>query len=453
MEDDGSLRYQEVELIQSICSMEELTFPDESDPFFFTLNLSSPTDGLKTCSLTFQLPAEYPEKGLEVSVSCDGMSRDQAASFRQALLDYLKGLDEGMMQVSEAFLWAQGHLADFSQTAHAAASVHAAVEAEDVDEYTPATKATSLDLMCDTTEEGQQFLQALESHWGFHNFESINTHPLWHTEPHSQILREHYKEDDTVWEHTDALVGIIYITKDPLKTAGISVWCRTFGWELERAFFDPSLPAEESGWEISFTSNRGIAEFEKRLKQKDLPELLRLGARKLQTRLLEEAGFDVSADNDLDEEVLNTVDDSIRRDLDGKYNANHKFKIITYGRDVNSPAFGAGVVTHPRFNWSALGLTGSGKKLNTKKLDGRATEVQGRTSRSSNFKEWMTEKISMIEEWFSDEENKGASLTVAIYCSKGRHRSVSAAILLRDLIYPNAVCEGHGVVGGALRVR
>ena len=56
----------------------------------------------------------------------------------------------------------------------------------------------------------------------------------------------------------------------------------------------------------------------------------------------------------------------------------------------------------------------------------------------------------MIEEWFKDSENKGKSLTVAIFCSKGRHRSVSAAILLRDLFYPNAVCEGHGlgVLGG-----
>jgi len=453
MEDDGSLRYQEVELIQSMCSMDELKFPDEADPYFFTVSLPSQNDGPEKCSLTFQLPTDYPQKDLEVSVSCDSMSRDQAASFRQVLLGYLKGLDEGMMQVSEAFLWVQEHLGEFAQTDHATASVQAAAEEEDADDYIPATKASSLDLMCDTTDEGQEFLHALESHWGFHNFESINTHPLWQREPHSHILREHYKEEDTVWEHTDTLVGVIYITKDPQKTAGISVWCRTLGWEVERAFFDPSLPAEESAWEISFSGNHGLVEFEKKLKQKDLPELLRLGARKLQARLLEEAGFDVSADDDLDEEVLNTVDDSIRQDLAGKYDPSHKFKIITYGRDVNSPAFGAGVVTHPRFNWSALGLTGSGKKLNTKKLDGRDTEVQGRTSRSSNFKEWMTEKVKMTEEWFSDEENKGKSLTVAVYCSKGRHRSVSAAILLRDLIYPNAVCEGHGVVGGALRVR
>lgn len=195
-----------------------------------------------------------------------------------------------------------------------------------------------------------------------------------------------------------------------------------------------------------------LTAFWSQLKRKDLPELLRVYAGKLQTRLLEDAGFEAAVDDDVDEETLNSVDDTIKETLAGQFNENHRFKIITYGRAVNGNEYGAGVVTDTKFNWSALGLTGSGQRLNTRELDGRNTEIQGRTSRSHTFPEWMTEKVRMIEDWFKDPKNKGKPLTVAIYCTKGRHRSVSGAILLRDLFYPNAQCEGRGVVKGALKV-
>lgn len=449
---EAVIRESELEFIQSMCSSEELKFPDIGDPFYFTVTFPLEADSCAECTLTFQLPERYPEQPLEVSVSCDQLSRDQGDLFRKALLAHLSELDEGAMQVYEAFMWAKEHGVEFVSKDEPE-SLPAAQPAEEEEEYTPPSKVTELDLMNSDTSEGQLFLQSLGSHWGFHNYETITTHPLWNLTPYSSVLQSNYKEDDVVWELSDPLVGALYLTKDALKTAGISIYCRALGWELERAFFDMTLPMDESAWDMSFEKDdKGLRGFTNKLKQKDLPELLRLGARKLQTKLLEEAGFDATADDDEDEEVLNTIDDSVKRDLAGQFDATRRFKIITYGRAVNGDGHGAAVVTNTKFNWSALGLTGRGKGLNTKKLDGRNTEVQGRTSRSDNFKEWMTEKINMVEDWFKDSENKGKLLTVAIYCSKGRHRSVSAAILLRDLIYPSAVCEGHGVVGGGLKV-
>merc|ERR1712151_484916 len=126
-----------------------------------------------------------------------------------------------------------------------------------------------------------------------------------------------------MWVHTDPLVGTISLTRDPTKTAGISVYCTALGWDLERAFFDMELSAEDSAWERSFVHSekgdagdakrlgrspwarfvtrypscvkshaKGLAAFWSQLKRKDLPELLIDYARKLQTKLLEDAGFD-----------------------------------------------------------------------------------------------------------------------------------------------------------------
>merc|ERR1711964_331709 len=148
----------------------------------------------------------------------------------------------------------------------------------------------------------------------------------------------------------------------------------------------------------------------------------RVGANKLQRRFLEEAGLHANEDDDVDEAILNTVDDSIKQTLAGQWDPSREFTIIIYGREVNGEKFGDQFVSHKKFNFSALGLQGNGKKLNTKKLDGRNEELQGRTSRSDNFEEWMTEKVQLIEEWFEDPENEGQSLTIAIYCAKGRHR-------------------------------
>jgi len=438
-----------------MCAEGELQFPDESDPFHFELQFPVEGEGSVECRLTFQLPEEYPVKRLQIShisIACTSLSRDQSGLFREALRAYLQTLDEGDMQVMNAFIWAKDHVEDFTRKA----APERPQEVEEEDPYEPASKVTTLDLMSGTTAEGRQFLQALEADRRFHNYESVVMHPLWHRGRYSGTLRANYAEGEAMWcSHADQapLVGSIYLTRDPSKTAGISVYCDALDWDLEPAFFSITPSAQESAWEASFPNNEeGLAAFAHKLKQKNLPQLLIEGACKLQARLLEEAGFDATTDDDLDVETLNTIDDSVRRALAGEFDPGRQFKIITYGRDVNGAGFGAGKVTDTRFNWSALGLTGRGKGLNTKKLDGRNVEVQGRTSRSDTFSDWMTEKVRMVEEWFKDEENKGCKLTVAIYCSKGRHRSVSAAILLRDLFYPNAECEGHGVVGGALRV-
>eukprot|EP00440_Ansanella_granifera_P022342 gb/GFBE01024265.1/.p1 GENE.gb/GFBE01024265.1/~~gb/GFBE01024265.1/.p1 ORF type:complete len:463 (+),score=118.94 gb/GFBE01024265.1/:1-1389(+) len=456
MEDDGSMRYNEVELLRSMCTEEELQFPDEGDPYYFTLCVRL-EETSSDCILTCLLPEAYPQTAPQISVACDALSREQLGALQGALQKHLSGLEEDEMQVYSVFEWARENAAEFAKKDVADCPAAAADEepectAAEEDEYKPADKVTNFDLLDENSAEGQQFLQSLNGSGLFFNYESITTHPLWNRGEYAAVLKRNHSAADKVWECTDPFVGSIYITRDSAKNACISVFCTALGWDLERAFFDPTASSDDSGWETSFEkSEAGLAAFSAKLRLKDLPQLLRLGAQKLYAKQLEEDGFD-AAEDDLDESTLNTVDDSVRKELDGKFDPKHRFKIVTYGRDVNSPSFGAGVVTEGKFNWSALGLTGRGKGINTKKLDGRNVEVQGRVSRSDIFKTWMTEKVLMVDEWFKDPENKGKPLTVAVYCSKGRHRSVSAAILLRDLFYPDAVCEGHGVVTGALRV-
>lgn len=81
-------------------------------------------------------------------------------------------------------------------------------------------------------------------------------------------------------------------------------------------------------------------------------------------------------------------------------------------------------------NFNAAILNGKRKGVNLKKLDGRSEEVQGVVKKCKLFADLMGSVQELIER-----ENLHI---VAFNCSKGRHRSVAAAELLRQVAYPNA---------------
>lgn len=81
-------------------------------------------------------------------------------------------------------------------------------------------------------------------------------------------------------------------------------------------------------------------------------------------------------------------------------------------------------------NFNAAILNGKRKGVNLKKLDGRSEEVQGVVKKCKLFADLMTSVQELIE--------KENLYIVSFNCSKGRHRSVAAGELLRELAYPNA---------------
>ena len=81
-------------------------------------------------------------------------------------------------------------------------------------------------------------------------------------------------------------------------------------------------------------------------------------------------------------------------------------------------------------NFNAAILNGRRRGINLKKLDGRSEEVQGVVRKCKLFADLMSSVQEVIE--------KDDLHIVAFNCSKGRHRSVAAAELLRELAYSNA---------------
>lgn len=81
-------------------------------------------------------------------------------------------------------------------------------------------------------------------------------------------------------------------------------------------------------------------------------------------------------------------------------------------------------------NFNAAILNGRRKGINLKKMDGRWEEVQDVVKKCKMF-------LSLMESVQKEIEKKDLTI-VAFNCSKGRHRSVAAAELLKELLYPNS---------------
>jgi len=103
---------------------------------------------------------------------------------------------------------------------------------------------------------------------------------------------------------------------------------------------------------------------------------------------------------------------------------NRELKISTWGRALmkNAPA---GAV-----NFNAAVLSGRGHGVNTRKMNGLCLEVQTAVSKCSLFPTWMELVIRKIE--------RDDLCHIAVNCTKGRHRSVAAAELLKMLYYKRA---------------
>jgi len=82
-------------------------------------------------------------------------------------------------------------------------------------------------------------------------------------------------------------------------------------------------------------------------------------------------------------------------------------------------------------NFSASGLNGRGGNVDLRTMNGLSEGVQRNVARSDRMQEWMRMVVKRIE--------RDNLQTIAVNCSKGRHRSVAAAELLKKYYYPKAV--------------
>lgn len=84
-------------------------------------------------------------------------------------------------------------------------------------------------------------------------------------------------------------------------------------------------------------------------------------------------------------------------------------------------------------NWFVGIISNRAKNVDLRKLNGRSEEVQQGVMEDPKFGMIMNSIVSEVEK-------KGLN-HISISCTKGRHRSVAIAELLKKLFYPNAVLE------------
>jgi hypothetical protein len=127
---------------------------------------------------------------------------------------------------------------------------------------------------------------------------------------------------------------------------------------------------------------------------------------------------------------LNEVED---RDLDLDYlrslvdvfDTNRELTIYTWGRRLKKSK-----PYQSQRNFNACVLNGRAKGIDLRKNNGLCHDIQRVVSRCTAFKTWINMCIKKIE---TDNLR-----VVSINCSKGRHRSVAAAEILKKAYYPEA---------------
>jgi len=99
-------------------------------------------------------------------------------------------------------------------------------------------------------------------------------------------------------------------------------------------------------------------------------------------------------------------------------------KILTWGRAM--------LKQPPKAdrNFNAAVLNGRGGGVDLRHNNGTSEVVQARISRCSKFPEWISMVVGKIEQ----EDYK----VVSVNCTKGRHRSVAAAEIMKKVYYPSA---------------
>mmetsp|Transcript_15767 Transcript_15767/g.37588 ORF Transcript_15767/g.37588 Transcript_15767/m.37588 type:complete len:122 (-) Transcript_15767:23-388(-) len=105
-----------------------------------------------------------------------------------------------------------------------------------------------------------------------------------------------------------------------------------------------------------------------------------------------------------------------------------KLLVYTYGKSVmKTPPKGS------QRHFNACVLNGKGAGLDLKKMRGTDPELQHVVGRCRMFPEFIRMVVELIE--------REDLQCVSVYCSKGRHRSVAAAEILRRMYYPEATVQ------------
>lgn len=125
--------------------------------------------------------------------------------------------------------------------------------------------------------------------------------------------------------------------------------------------------------------------------------------------------------------MIGDVDDTINSVLPFlDCNSSRKLTITTWGTEQS------GVRGHPpkesQYNVNASVLVSCKKGLNLKQMDGRDRQIQRRICRASTFDTLLRSTVKNIE--------KKELTNISVNCSKGRHRSVAFAEILKQYYYP-----------------
>jgi len=109
-----------------------------------------------------------------------------------------------------------------------------------------------------------------------------------------------------------------------------------------------------------------------------------------------------------------------------------RITIYVWGDSLRSPANRCprvnGLCSQKNFNSKML--TGRGGGIDTRRFNGTDRRIQRRILRCGAWADWLDGVIRSVE--------TNNYTTISINCSKGRHRSVGGAILLKELVYHNA---------------
>lgn len=114
--------------------------------------------------------------------------------------------------------------------------------------------------------------------------------------------------------------------------------------------------------------------------------------------------------------------------VDYKIDKNRKLLIYTWGRAVRKS-----LPFDSQHNFFAGQLNGRGHGVDLRRMNGKFEEIQIVVSNCGRFYDFMLEMLKKIE-------TKNLSV-ISIYCTKGRHRSVAAAELLKKYYYADATIK------------
>ena len=85
-----------------------------------------------------------------------------------------------------------------------------------------------------------------------------------------------------------------------------------------------------------------------------------------------------------------------------------------------------------QFDFNARVLSGRGGGVDLRVMNGTSEEVQRNVASCSAFPRWLESVCYRVE------ESNPPLHTISIRCTKGRHRSVAAAEIMKTFDYPSA---------------